>query len=704
MSIPPPHQFRSDEYDRPNQAWTCGGEAQGLPCPLGPTQLGVCQAECTPRKEGDRYFCNHASQLAGSCDEGPLPDGVCCQMPPQCEPSKKAGLWVCNRGMCQSGPLPDGSCSQKFASCHPIRGVMALRRLTVITVLGLAIGSLLLMSGVPNRSALVSPGALASHHQGVQGCQDCHSGIEGQLVDWVHTAFSSSPGPNQTQLCLKCHTELGENATLAHSLAPEVLTELANNTDPTSSSGSLILQAAQTVSQGKHQHLACMTCHREHQGEEFDMTQMANRECQVCHSQTFDSFHQGHPELTDFFYQRRTRLHFNHASHAIVHYSNFKRTVPNQSMNSTVAQGDFNCVDCHVSDSTGQSMLTLGFESSCASCHEHQIVDDEILPIEILHIPLSQIGDGELAGSPKKSPPVSFMQMLLLDKPENDVVTSQLSSSQNAEPSEHAVQQLLAMMLHQDHEGMEQRMRESFGADAAAVDLSRLAKTLTQLDLRRIDRQYLLALIAGELEKIDDTSNTDNHEQAASIDSSPWNLARSPGSLTLSYRPIGHGDPFLIAWLEAGARCTDASKFLSLSDTDSPLTTVFRRLTDPTLAGRCLKCHTVEKADDGHLQIEWSAKQASIGGRKFTQFSHSPHLILGEKLNCTTCHPIAPESEVVFFKPEFLHQCNTININALSTETSGLQPVEKATCSKCHQYETSGDNCLQCHLYHIDSH
>jgi len=684
-----------------------------MPCPLGPTQLGVCQAECTPRKDGDRYYCNHASQLTGNCDEGPLPDGSCCQMPPQCEPSNQAGQWICNRGKCQQGPLPDGSCSMKFTACHPIRGTLAMRRLAVLAVLGLAIGAILLMTGAPSRLALISPGTLATHHQGTEGCQDCHSIGEGRLVDWVHAAFSPS-GPSQTQLCLKCHTKLGENATFAHGLASDVLAESTNIIDPTTyaSDESLMLRAARTIQPAKHQELACMTCHGDHHGEDFDMTQMVNRECQVCHSQTFDSFHQGHPELTKFFYQRRTRLHFNHASHAIVHFSNFERTVPNASETSVVAQGAPECADCHFPDSVGQSMLTHGFEESCASCHEHQITDDEFPPYTILRIPFPPRGDGELAATDETSPSENdsrlsltpFMRLLLPETSESTNVTERSEPSPKGVLSNLALRQLLEEMLRQDHHGMEQRLRESLGPDAMAVELSLLAKTLTQLDLQRVDRRHLLTFIAEEPGEADYALEANRGEQAASAGRSSWNIDRSTDLLTLSYRPTGHADPFLKAWLEAGARHTDANAFRQNRGADTPLTSIFRQLTGPTLAGRCLKCHTVGESAEGHLQMEWWADRSSGGRREFTQFDHAPHLTQSHQTNCTICHPVASESEVVLFRPEFVHRDNSINTNALATETSGFHPVEKAVCSNCHQPATAGDSCLMCHLYHIDSH
>ena len=685
-----------------------------MPCPLGPTHLGVCQAECTPRKEGDRYYCDHASQLTGNCDEGPLPDGSCCQTPPQCEPSKQAGQWACNRGKCQEGPLPDGSCNRKFTGCQPVRGTLAMRRLTVIGVLGLSIGAILLMTGVPSRLALVSPGTLTAHHQGTEGCQDCHSVGEGRLVDWVHAAFSSSSGPSQTQLCLRCHTELGDNATFAHGLASEVLSKSTNNVelDSFSSAESLFLKAARAIQPAKHQELACKTCHADHHGEDFDMTQMANRECQVCHNQTFDSFHQGHPELTNFFYQRRTRLHFNHASHALVHFSNFERTVPNASETSDFAKGHPDCADCHIPDTVGRSMLTRGFEASCASCHEHQITDDEFPPINILRIPLPPSSDNKSeamaeTSSPENSPwhsPTPFMRLLLPDTPENINGMERSELSPDGVLSNLPVQQLLREMLRQDYYGMERRLRESLGLDEVAVDLALLAKTLTQLDFQRVDRQQLLTLIAKESGEADDAVNSNRGEQVATAGRSAWNLGRSPNALTLSYRPIGHADPFLKAWLEAGARHTDATAFSQNSEEDTPLTAVFRQLTAPTRAGRCLKCHTVGESADGHLQIEWLADSSSGGHREFTQFAHAPHLTLGQKTTCKICHPVVSELEVDLFKPEFVHLDNTINTNALATQTSGFHLVEKSICSKCHQPATAGDSCLMCHRYHIDSH
>jgi len=704
VSSSPSYQFRSDEYDRPSQAWACGEDAQGTPCPLGPTQLGVCQAECTPRKEGDRFYCNHASQLAGNCDEGPQPDGLCCQMPPQCEPSKQAGAWTCNRGKCHEGPLPDGSCSRQFHTCRPVRGTLAMRRLAVLAVLGLAIGSVLLMTGASSRLAVISPGKLTKHHQGTEGCRDCHSVGEGQLLDWIHAAFSPSSEPSQTQLCLQCHTDLGENAAFAHGLAPEELPRRRERVS-LSSADSLTLKAARKVQPAEHQELACRTCHGEHHGEGFDMKQMANRECQVCHRETFDSFHHGHPELTDFFYQRRTRLHFNHASHVNVHFSNFERTLREGSEASTWAGSAPDCTDCHFPDATGQSILTRGYEASCANCHEHQIADDASQPITILRFPLAVTDEGESTITmPSENGSTPFMRLLLPKGWDHASVTDPPIPSSEGGDSHLAMQQLLEEMLYQDHLGLEHRLRQSLGSDEAAIDLSVLAKSLTRVDFPRYERQRILAFIASE--SVDDKNAREegNVEQTTSASRSSWNLDRRSDSITISYRPAGHADPFLKAWLEAGARHTKATAFRQKNSEDSPLSSVFRQLTSSTLAGRCLKCHTVGEAIDGQLQIEWLSDRNAGSDHQFTKFDHASHLKLGRKTSCRTCHLVDSESEIVFFKPQFVHRDNTINTSAQATEASGFHPVEKASCSKCHQSTAAGDSCLMCHQYHIHVH
>ncbi|MCG8450116.1 MAG: hypothetical protein MI725_11130 [Pirellulales bacterium] len=702
MSTPPPYQFRSNEYDRSSQAWTCGGEAHGLPCPLGPSQLGVCQAVCTPVKDGDRYYCNHASELAGTCDEGPLPDGECCQVPPQCAPSKQAGQWVCNRGKCQEGPLPDGTCSMKFASCRPVRGVMALRRHIVFAVLGLALGGLLIMTSIPQRVDIVSPGTLTSHHQGGSGCQDCHAIGEGDLLDWVDAALHPASQSSQSERCLKCHQELGDSAMFAHSLAPELLAQTTHDasTPTDASSRSLLLQVARLTKPEANDELACRSCHTEHRGENFDMTAMVDLKCQLCHSQTFSSFNHGHPEISDYWYPRRTRLHFNHASHEIVHAANFQRTTPGVRDASEGAAHALSCTHCHFPDASGKSMLTRGYEESCASCHDHQIVDHLASPIEVLRIPAPQAPANDAAHA--QTP---FMRLLMPESvAQLEYETEAQQDTLQEGPSPTMLWSLLSDLLHHNRLGLQQRLQESLGSHATPEDIERLAATLTHLDLPFADRRRLLDLVESKLNTADDFLETDRVEETSLTQQSAWSLERSDEVWTLVYRPTEHADPLLKVCLEVGARLTSAETFAAREVDEYPLTSLFRQLAKPTFTGRCLKCHTAETDMDGYLKMVWTAKHSPSGSHGFTEFVHDPHLTLGDKATCRTCHPVVSEANLAFFQPEFMHRDNTINTDASGRETSGFLALEKAACADCHQPDKAGESCLTCHMYHALSH
>ena len=80
--------FLSSSYQRPNQTWACGREAEGKPCHLGPDAKGACRAEfeCRPAKRDDRWHCTRSDPAGGRCRHGPFPDGTCCKPVPHCRP------------------------------------------------------------------------------------------------------------------------------------------------------------------------------------------------------------------------------------------------------------------------------------------------------------------------------------------------------------------------------------------------------------------------------------------------------------------------------------------------------------------------------------------------------------------------------------------------------------------------------------------
>lgn len=88
--------FSTNDYVRPNLDWECGHLCEGCPCRIGPTPKGECRAsyECQPFlkvKEGElkgQYVCTRPKSGGGKCDNGPLPDGICCNAIPKCQPRR----------------------------------------------------------------------------------------------------------------------------------------------------------------------------------------------------------------------------------------------------------------------------------------------------------------------------------------------------------------------------------------------------------------------------------------------------------------------------------------------------------------------------------------------------------------------------------------------------------------------------------------
>ena len=237
--------------------------------------------------------------------------------------------------------------------------------MVVVAVIGLAM--IALTGG--DRDALLSPGPLTFQHSVVGGCAGCHEGFDDGPVDWVMTAFGKAPEGHGDGACHACH-ELGEHAELPHSRPPAVTAALtdtarAHRTDHDTQtplefrmSNWLFADAgtpAQTV--------GCATCHREHRGVQVDLTEMPEGACQTCHTAQFASFADGHPEFDRPLFDRRPRIAFDHAAHLDRHFG----------AEESVGKAPETCTVCHLPSDDGRAMLTAGFETMCASCHQSDI-------------------------------------------------------------------------------------------------------------------------------------------------------------------------------------------------------------------------------------------------------------------------------------------------------------------------------------------
>ena len=154
---------------------------------------------------------------------------------------------------------------------------------------------------------------------------------------------------------------------------------------------------------------------------------------------------------------------------------------------------------------------------------------------------------------------------------------------------------------------------------------------------------------------------------------------RQDETLTLHYRPGGHADGFLRAWLggTAGRPEPSAQK-------------IFAQLSDSNAPGACLKCHSVDQTATTTL-VNWRTSRPEVGARSFTRFQHSAHFSLMGDQGCMTCHTFAVGADYA----------GSFGANRdPAIFRSNFAPMSMASCTNCHQPARSGESCQQCHNYH----
>jgi cytochrome c553 len=166
---------------------------------------------------------------------------------------------------------------------------------------------------------------------------------------------------------------------------------------------------------------------------------------------------------------------------------------------------------------------------------------------------------------------------------------------------------------------------------------------------------------------------------------------RQKDGFTFSYRPTGHADPFLVAWLNITAAAPSGASG------------VLQDLTSPTGAGSCAKCHSVDGDQNGRSRVNWAAARSEPNEHPFTKFSHTAHLSVMTEKGCQTCHVLNPASKYsTYFQPA--DPANPAGANRDPSHfESNFTSLPKMECAKCHTARIAGDNCLLCHNYHTGS-
>jgi hypothetical protein len=362
----------------------------------------------------------------------------------------RCGMLCDGGGMatCLRGPRPNGTCGSDNEPCEPIRTFRGWRRRAIagFTLVGLA--SLLAWLAIDYRGFL-KPGDLSHSHavifkeqSGVNQCTACHPNANVSLANWFGSENILKNRLAQTDSCVACHHVKmpADVARLPHNLSIERLLEIRaawNDAQAISDDGDR--DTYQSVSHRWDGGLAgdltksvdsiqCASCHREHGGSHAIMTTMSNAQCQTCHSRTFESFRNGHPDWNAWPHVGAKVIAFDHTTHQRLH---FPKSRPQSSLGdgaeSSISASDrggdpsiepgrsFDCRLCHpgvsVTDHdaiglagfTGKSdsepLRTVSFEIGCSDCHANGIRQQATERLDLFALPTlpgpaaAQVGD-----------------------------------------------------------------------------------------------------------------------------------------------------------------------------------------------------------------------------------------------------------------------------------------------------------------------
>ncbi len=166
----------------------------------------------------------------------------------------------------------------------------------------------------------------------------------------------------------------------------------------------------------------------------------------------------------------------------------------------------------------------------------------------------------------------------------------------------------------------------------------------------------------------------------------------------LRYRPGGHADPLIVAWLN----------YLTGQPDNKANSSMLMGFTSKDYPGACLKCHSVEQGHSGKnssdntdqtTKINWLGSRYMPGAHGFNRFTHqSHHSVISKDENvdssggCKSCHQADLESD----SSESYKGTDPFVFN------SDFIDLDERICAQCHTKTTELQSCTLCHNYHID--
>jgi len=223
--------------------------------------------------------------------------------------------------------------------------------------------------------------------------------------------------------------------------------------------------------------------------------------------------------------------------------------------------------------------------------------------------------------------------------------------------------------------------------------LAELVAHLSPENLEAIGKRWLTHLPQEMAARLPEVKAAPNAPSAENLPSQDRALAqqrvvaggwfRDDRTLSIRYRPTGHADLCVTAWIDLLAEAS-TGKHATLARS------LLKGRMSPTAPGLCGSCHSVDQNEDGTFTVHWLAKRPSDGAMQLSWFAHAPHVTQVELADCQSCHRVDTEVKVMDnYQGHSPHEFE-----------DGFHPLTKQDCAKCHTPHAAGDSCTQCHRYH----
>jgi hypothetical protein len=699
-----------NRYDRPQDEWTCGRAEEGCPCLYGPGKNGECRAtfQCQPARKGDRWACTRQISLGGACATGPMPDGKCsCAVPP----------------------------------CRPRRSLRGYRRRATWLAVCAAIGGAVLILGGSNRAVWNSPGPITSQHAtSAQRCADCH--VEPNLPP-LTPAGVAAHAHAQNELCLKCHV-LGPQPSAPHGASTEILAELtAKRSVDTDGPALLAIARALAPRDGQDLACAsCHSEHHGRDFDLRRVGNRECQACHQQQFATFASGHPeftAYPydrrTRIQFDHQSHWQRHFSDSRVAAVAPTSCTVCHEPAADGRQMRVKGFaqTCAPCHAAQIAGEGragdkgisffqlpafdLATLRRDGFAIGDYP-EFAEGGLTPFmrwmlegdPAAQAALKELGDVDVGNLARATPAQKAAAAELLWSVKNlfadlatqgqEVLVRRLGATAKDDPSAAArIGQLPADNLVLAQQSWLPGLLAEVAARRSGAELPPPPPPPTSTAVAAAAPDPAVpAAVSPEAKSDDDdlllTDEPDPIGPVKKIEAGPLTLEladaeqrvsrggwyRRDETYTLYYRPGGHADSFLKAWLDTTVR-----------DPAPTATAIFAQLSAPSATGLCLRCHTVDDTPRGSV-VNWIPRQPRPEQHEFTKFRHAAHFSLVGDQGCMTCH-------VMDGTPGAYAKSFGANRDP-AVYRSNWVPITRNACTTCHRPGEAGMDCLLCHNYH----